>query len=238
MLGTIGAIVVTGALAVDLAGRRAQFVDAIRAAPIGILLLAVLLQLVALIARTEAWHQCVRATGASVGRRRLFRAAGVGCVASVLNGSFGVATRITSLRRTAPHDSPCVTALLAAAIAAVLGLRQLSDRRHLGLWSGLAVMHERRGRMIASVVLARRARASHTRRKPRVRERGHGGIASAGDCVGVAVAISSRLSTLLWRTSPKSEKSRAFRAHRDPSRVWRSCVLPVLPTSLPGEHPA
>jgi hypothetical protein len=59
---------------------------------------------------------CVRATGATVGRRRLFRAASVGCVASVLNGSLGVATRIASLRRTAPRDSPRVPALLAAAV--------------------------------------------------------------------------------------------------------------------------
>lgn len=181
---------VAGVLAVELAGRRAQFLDAIRTAPIWILSLAVLLQLIALIARAEAWHQCVHATGATVGRRRLFRAAGIGSLASLINGSLGVATRITSLRRTAPHDSPCVAALLtaevpiisieialtalfsfalvgplgvpwwapvaavAAAITAVLGLRRLSDRRHLGLWSGLAVMRERRGRMIAFVVLA------------------------------------------------------------------------------------
>jgi hypothetical protein len=76
----------------------------------------VLLQLVALIARTEAWHVCVRATRATVGRRRLFRAAGVGCLASVLNGLLGAAARIASLRRTAPHDSPRVPALLAAEI--------------------------------------------------------------------------------------------------------------------------
>lgn len=180
---------VAGVLAVELAGHRAQFVDAIHAAPLWILALAVLLQLVALTARTEAWQVCVRATGATVGRRRLFRAAGVGCLASVLNGSFGVAARIASLRRTAPHDSPCVTALLAAelpiisieialtalfsfalvgplgvpwwapmiavtaATAAILGLRRLSRRHRVGLWSGLAVMRERRGRMVAFVVL-------------------------------------------------------------------------------------
>jgi hypothetical protein len=59
---------------------------------------------------------CVRATRATVGRRRLFRAAGVGCLASVLNGLLGAAARIASLRRTAPHDSPRVSALLAAEI--------------------------------------------------------------------------------------------------------------------------
>ena len=190
VLGIVGAAVVAGALGVELAGRRGQFIDAIRAAPIWILSLAVLLQLVALIARTEAWHGCVRATGATVGRRRLFRAAGVGCLASVLNGSLGVAARIGSLRRTAPHDSPRVPALLAAEVpiisveialtalfsftlvgplgvpwwapviavaiagAALLGLGRLSDRHRLGLWSGLAVMRNQRGRMIAFVLLA------------------------------------------------------------------------------------
>ena len=163
---------------------------AISAAPIWILAAAVLLQIFALIARTEAWHVCVRATGATVGRRRLFRAAGAGCLASVLNGSLGVAARITSLRRTAPHESPCVTALLAAevpiisvevaltalfsftlvgplgipwwtplaaiaaAATAMLGLGRLADRRRLGLWSGLAVMHHQRARMITFVLLS------------------------------------------------------------------------------------
>lgn len=116
MLCILGAAVVAGALGLELVGRRGQFMHAIHAAPIWILSLAVLLQLVALIARTEAWHVCVRATGATVGRRRLFRAAGVGSLASVINGSLGTAARIASLRRTAPHDSPRVPALLAAEV--------------------------------------------------------------------------------------------------------------------------
>ncbi|HET7048215.1 MAG TPA: lysylphosphatidylglycerol synthase domain-containing protein [Solirubrobacteraceae bacterium] len=116
MISILGAAVVTGALGVVLAGRRGQFMAAIHAAPIRILSLVVLLQLVSLIARTEAWHVCVRATGATVGRRRLFRAAGVGYLASLLNGSLGVAARIAALRRTAPHDSPHVPALLAAEV--------------------------------------------------------------------------------------------------------------------------
>ncbi|MFL5859208.1 MAG: lysylphosphatidylglycerol synthase domain-containing protein [Solirubrobacteraceae bacterium] len=111
-----GAAVVAGALGVELAGRRGQFTAAIHAAPMWILSVVVLLQLVALLARTEAWHVCVRATGAAVGRRPLFRAAGVGYLASVFNGALGVAARIAALRRTAPHDSPRVPALLAAEV--------------------------------------------------------------------------------------------------------------------------
>jgi hypothetical protein len=71
---------------------------------------------VALLARTEAWYLCVRAAGGTVGRRIMFRAAGVGYLASVLNGSLGVAARITSLRRSAPGSVPRVPALIAAEI--------------------------------------------------------------------------------------------------------------------------
>jgi hypothetical protein len=46
----------------------------------------------------------------------LFRAAAVGYVASVLNGSFGMAARIASLRRAAPQTTPRVPALIAAEV--------------------------------------------------------------------------------------------------------------------------
>jgi hypothetical protein len=142
------------------------------------------------VARTKAWNVCVRATGATVTRRLLFRAAGVGYLASVLNGSLGMAARIVSLHRVAPDASPRVPELLAAevpiisvevalaaifsfaligslgvpwwvpviavaiTVAAVIELRRVSERRRIGLWSGLAVMRSGRGRMIALVLLA------------------------------------------------------------------------------------
>jgi len=58
----------------------------------------------------------VRASGATVPRRVLFRAAGVGYLASVVNGSLGLAARIASLRRAAPQTCPRVPALLAAEV--------------------------------------------------------------------------------------------------------------------------
>jgi uncharacterized membrane protein YbhN (UPF0104 family) len=116
VLSIVGALTVAGVLGVELAGRRGQFTQAIHAAPIWILSSVVLLQIVALISRTEAWYVCIHATGATVGRRRLFRAAGVGYLASVINGSLGLAARIASLRQTAPQDSPHVPALLAAEV--------------------------------------------------------------------------------------------------------------------------
>jgi uncharacterized membrane protein YbhN (UPF0104 family) len=113
-LSVLGALIVTGLLAFVLAGRSGEFSAALRTVPLSLLALAVLLQIVALVARSEAWNVCVRAAGGTVNRRVLFRAAAVGYVASVLNGSVGMAARIASLRRSASQTSPRVPALMAA----------------------------------------------------------------------------------------------------------------------------
>jgi len=115
-LSCLGAAVATAALAYALAGRRGQFTSALHSAPVSILALVVALQVFALVSRTEAWYVCIRATGATVPRRTLFRAAGIGYLASIINGSLGLAARITSLRRTAPDTCPKVPALLAAEV--------------------------------------------------------------------------------------------------------------------------
>jgi uncharacterized membrane protein YbhN (UPF0104 family) len=190
LLSVLGMAAVTSALVVVLAGRRGQFTTALHSLPVWLLVSAVLLQIVALLSRTEAWNVCIRATGATVTRRVLYRSAGVGYLASVLNGSLGLAARLTSLRRSAPDTSPRVPALLAAevpiisvevalaaifsftlvsaigapwwvpviavalALTAVLALRRVSERRRVGLWSGLAVMRSGRERMIALVLLS------------------------------------------------------------------------------------
>ena len=116
MLSVLGALAVTGVLGFVLAGRRGQFIAALHSAPVSFLGLAMLLQVVALLARTEAWNICVRAAGGTVARRLLFRAAGVGYLASLVNGSLGMAARIGSLRRVAPRSAPGVPALLAAEV--------------------------------------------------------------------------------------------------------------------------
>ncbi|HEY6395952.1 MAG TPA: lysylphosphatidylglycerol synthase domain-containing protein [Solirubrobacteraceae bacterium] len=115
-MSVLGALVVTGVLVFVLAGRREQFSAALRTAPLSLLAVAVLLQIVALVARSEAWNVCVRAAGGTVSRRVLFRAAAAGYVASVLNGSVGMAARIAALRRAAPKSSPGVPALMAAEV--------------------------------------------------------------------------------------------------------------------------
>ena len=111
-----GALAVLAVLAYVLADRREEFATALGAAPIGILLAATALQLLALVARTEAWHVCVGAAGGIVGRRCLFRAASVGYIGSQLNSQVGAAARIAALRRAAPRECPRVPALIAAEV--------------------------------------------------------------------------------------------------------------------------
>jgi uncharacterized membrane protein YbhN (UPF0104 family) len=158
---TVGAVAV---LAAVLAGKSDTFTTALHAAPWWLLAGAAALQLLALLARTEAWHVCVRATGATVGRRCLYRASSVGSVAVVINGQLGLAARIATLRRSSPQGSPRVPALpggvplvcVATMVAAGAGLCALARAKRRGLFAGLAVLRDLkgRGRMIVLVVVA------------------------------------------------------------------------------------
>jgi uncharacterized membrane protein YbhN (UPF0104 family) len=116
LLSVVGALAVACVLGFVLAGRRDQFTAALHSAPISLLAVALLLQMLALLARSEAWNICVHAAGGTVTRRLLFRAAGVGSLASVLNGSVGMAARIGFLRRVASRSTPDVPALVAAEV--------------------------------------------------------------------------------------------------------------------------
>jgi hypothetical protein len=111
--GTFGVAALLGYV---LAGRGAQFSAALRTAPIALVALSVLLQIGALLTRTEAWTICVRAAGGTVNRRVLFRSAAFGCIASIVNGSVGMAVRIASVRRAAPKTTPKAPALIAAEV--------------------------------------------------------------------------------------------------------------------------
>ncbi len=160
-LSTAGALIVTALLAYVLAGRRGQFTAALHSAPLGLLAIAVALQILALLARSEAWHICVRAAGGTAGRRVLFRAAGLGYLASVINGSVGMAARITSLRRAAPDRTPRVPALIAAempiitvevALAAIFSFTLVSPLS-LPWWTPVIAIVV----MAVAVLIARRA---------------------------------------------------------------------------------
>lgn len=114
------ATAVMAALVVGLYDKREAFSESLGAASVGVLAGAVALQVVWLVARSEAWHVCVEAAGGDCGRRPLYRAAAIGYLGNLLNSSFGLAVRIAELRRTAPADSPRAGALVAAELPIVV----------------------------------------------------------------------------------------------------------------------
>ena len=116
----IGSVVVAAALVIGLWNKRHDFVEAFGSASLAVLSAAVGLQVVWLIARSEAWHVCVEAAGGSVSRRRLYRAAAVGYLGNLFNSNFGLGVRIAALRRTAPADSPSASVLVAAELPIVV----------------------------------------------------------------------------------------------------------------------
>jgi uncharacterized membrane protein YbhN (UPF0104 family) len=110
----VGSLATAAVLAFVLAGRREEFVAAISEAAAWVLGVTVVLQVVALLARSEAWHLSIEAAGGTVERRILYRASSVQVLGSVVNGQLGVAARIAALRRSSPTVSPQVPTLIAA----------------------------------------------------------------------------------------------------------------------------
>ena len=153
-------------LAFVLAGRQAQFRSALLSAPIWVLSLAALLHLTSLVTRSEAWNGCVFAAGGRVPRRVVFRAAGVGSLASVVSAQLGVAARIGALRRSAPRTCPGIPALVAAevpiiaveAMLAALFMFTLVGPLHLPLWIPLVVVAAMAGALAGLGGIARHRR--------------------------------------------------------------------------------
>jgi uncharacterized membrane protein YbhN (UPF0104 family) len=119
-LTAVGTLLAVGVLAFVLAGRWGQFASAAAGAPWWTLVGAAALQTASLLARSESWNVCVHAAGGTVGRRRVFRAAGVGYLGNVVNGELGFAMRIASLKRVAPRETPKTLTLAATEIPIVL----------------------------------------------------------------------------------------------------------------------
>ncbi len=111
VLGSLGA---AGLLALVLARHRHDFATALSDAAPLVLAVTVLLQIVALVSRSEAWHVSIQAAGGTVDRRILYRASSMQVLGSVINGQVGVAARIAALRRSSPDVCPKVPTLIAA----------------------------------------------------------------------------------------------------------------------------
>jgi uncharacterized membrane protein YbhN (UPF0104 family) len=113
LITVVGSLATVAILAFLLAGRRDEFAAALSVAA-WVLAATVLLQIVSLLARSEAWHLSIRAAGGTVDRRILYRAFSMQVLGSVLNTQLGVAARIAALRRSSPAVSPQVPTLIAA----------------------------------------------------------------------------------------------------------------------------
>jgi hypothetical protein len=102
------------ALGILLIGKWDELETGVTGAPMAIAAAAVALQVLALVARSEAWHVCVRAAGGAARRRTLYRASSMGFVGGLLHTQLGTAARIAALRHSAPEASPRVPALIGA----------------------------------------------------------------------------------------------------------------------------
>jgi uncharacterized membrane protein YbhN (UPF0104 family) len=107
---------VAAVLAFVLAGRRHDLAFALSHVGAWTLVVCVLAQTAALLARSEAWHLSIEAAGGTVSRRALYRASSAQVLGGVLNAQLGVAARIAALRRSSPDVSPQVPTLLAAEV--------------------------------------------------------------------------------------------------------------------------
>jgi uncharacterized membrane protein YbhN (UPF0104 family) len=114
LITVVGSVATAAILARALAGRRHELADAFSSASAGVLAVTALLQIVALLARSEAWHLTIGAAGGTVPRRILYRASSMQVLGSVINGNLGIAARIAALRRSSPLIAPQVPTLIAA----------------------------------------------------------------------------------------------------------------------------
>ena len=113
-LTVVGSLATAAVLVRLLSGRQEEFTSALSSVGVRVILLTALLQAVALVSRSEAWHLSIQAAGGTVRRRVVYRASSAQVLGGALNSHLGVAARIAALRRTAPSDCPQVPTLIAA----------------------------------------------------------------------------------------------------------------------------
>jgi uncharacterized membrane protein YbhN (UPF0104 family) len=145
LVAIAGAVATAGLLAAVLDRHRAEFATAVSSAPWWVLTVTAVLHVIALLARSEAWHLSVEAAGGRVPRRVLFRASSMQVLGSLLSGQLGAAARIVALRRSRCEVCPQVPTLIAAEVpilsaeAALAALTSFTLIGPLGLpwWSPL-----------------------------------------------------------------------------------------------------
>ena len=84
VIAVVGSLATAAILAFLLAGRADEFEAALSAASASVLAATVLLQVIGLLARSEAWHLTIEAAGGTVERRVLYRASSMQVVGSVI----------------------------------------------------------------------------------------------------------------------------------------------------------
>jgi uncharacterized membrane protein YbhN (UPF0104 family) len=145
--GMLGAALLAGITAM-LARHRHDFAQAVGTVPLAALLTAVVLHIVTIVARTEAWAVSVRAAGAVTERRTLFQIGSLGFAANVISSSIGAAVRIWALRRKGGENVPSAPALVAAEVP-VLAIQlivtgamafSLSGPLHTPWWTAPAIL--------------------------------------------------------------------------------------------------
>jgi uncharacterized membrane protein YbhN (UPF0104 family) len=117
-------VALLAALGCVLAGHRGAFVDAVGNASWGALVVAALLHLGTVLARSEAWATSVDAAGVRLDRRSIYQIASLGFAANVLAPSLGTALRIWALRGKSRDEAISVYALVATEVP-VLALQGL-----------------------------------------------------------------------------------------------------------------
>src|SRR3954454_7167505 len=130
-----GSLASAAILVFVLGGRRHDFTHALSSASLAILFVTMLLQIVALLSRTEAWHLTIEAAGGTVARRVLYRASALQVLGGAINSHLGVAVRIAALRRSSPEVCPQVPTLIAAEfpiLAVEAGLAALTSFTLIG----------------------------------------------------------------------------------------------------------
>jgi uncharacterized membrane protein YbhN (UPF0104 family) len=148
LVAIAGACATVAGLCLILNGRRDQFETALSSAPWWVLAVTALLQVIALLSRSEAWHLSVEAAGGRVARRVLFRASSMQGLGSLLSGPLGAAARIAALRGSGREACPPVPTLVTAEVpilsieVALAALSSFTLVGPLGLpwWSPLIVV--------------------------------------------------------------------------------------------------